>query len=573
MKIRKFVREGAGKYVIVAVTTLAIIALVALNLLLSYFGAQRLLYLDLTPEEFYTVSDAMKEHTSFVNRLEDKEKKIKITFCTDPDILTMTQRLRMPYFLALGLEKLYPDKIEVETVNVAYNPTAVSKYKANSLTRINSTDIIISYGDRYRIVGADNMWVADTDGRLYSFNGEYRMASIMMSVTAKERPVAYFSIGHGETYYDTANPTRLENDKAQAIYDLLTERGLEVKTVDLSTDDIPDDCVLLVINDPKTDYTDDSANRNSLSYVSQTEKLDRYLVRDQGAIMVAKDPTLDLHNFDLFLYEWGFDIPDAIVSDEEYYLDRGDGEGVRANDKIIGIYDTDTEGYGMAIYENYANLPSSPSMIFSSTGFINCSFGPGMSTNEPGTVTVNRTYSPFFFSSGAAVGYTDSDLGDSHEGNGVYNVPLHDAASQGRMDIAGVTIRMAIDQYTAEYDYSYVFCSPSADAFSNELLGNGSYANYEIMSGLVENISRIDSYASLELGGTSFNSENMGGKPFLDITMSPEPIFQINDNGQYEMVISGLSVSKIYSYFILLMIVPVVIAAVGIAVKLRRRFR
>jgi len=553
-------RGRVGRYVVLAVTILAVVGIFALNILLNYVGGSNLLYLDLTPEEFYTVSDTMKEHTAaFVNKLESPDKKIKITFCTDPDILTGSQNLRMPYFLALGLAKLHPERIEVETVNVEYNPTAVSKYKANSLTQILPTDIIFSYGERYRIVGADSMWVADSStGQMYSFNGEYKMATIMMSVTAKERPVAYFSIGHGETYYDTANPTRAENAEAQAIFDLLSERGLKVKTVDLRYESVPEDCVLLVINDPWEDYTDGAeVDKNAFGYISQTEKIDRYLVLDQGAVMISKDPTLDLHNFDLFLYEWGFEIPNAVVEDNEYYIERGDG----SRDKIIGIYDTDTSSYGSAIYGSYAALPSAPSMVFSSTGFIKSSFGLGGSISEPGTVTVNRHYAPFFYSSGEAVA----------KGEG--NVVIHDASTQGRMDIAAVTTRMAINQTSAEYDYSYVFCSPSRDAFSNEILGNGSYANFEVMSSLVENISRIDAYASLELGGTSFNSSNFGGKPFLDVSMSEDPVFDINDDGQSEMVIAGLSQSKRTTYTVMIMIVPLALAVLGIVVKLKRRYR
>ena len=559
MKIKKFLRGRAGKYVVLAVTLTVLVGLFALNLLLTYVGGQNLLYVDLTPEELYTVSDAMKEHTSFVNKLEIPDRKIKITFCTDPDILTSVQSLRMPYFLALGLQKLYPDRIEVERVNVEYNPTAVSKYKANSLTVISATDIIFSYGDRYRIVGADNMWVADSStGSLYSFNGEYKMATIMMSVTAKERPVAYFSVGHGETYYDTSNPTRAENADAQAIFDLLSERGLEVKTVDLRYESVPEDCVLLVINDPREDYADgDDVDKMAVSYISQTEKIDRYLVKNQGAVMISKDPTISLHNFDLFLYEWGFDIPDSIVEDEEYYMER-DGGGY---DKIIGAYDTDTESYGYAIYGNYAALPSAPSMVFSGTSYIKCAFGPGESVSEPGTVTVNRHYAPFFYSSDSAVAKSDG------------STVVHDASNQGRMDIAAVTTRMQINQETAEYDYSYVFCSPSRDAFSNEILGNASYANFAIMSSLVESISRIDAYASLELGGTSFNSENFGGKPLLDVTMSETPVFDYNEDGKDEMVIAGLSSSKRTTYTVVITLVPVAVAVVGIIVKLKRRYR
>ena len=556
MRVNKFFREGAGKYVLIGVTAVALVGLIVLNLLLTHIGANELLYIDLTEEGFYTVSDAMVEHTQFINKLETPNQKVKITFCADPDTLIMTERVRMPYFLALGLQQLYPERIEVETVNVIYNPTAVSKYKANSLTQIESDDIIFSYGERYRIIGADNMWIANSStGELYSFNGEYKMATAIMSVTAKERPVAYFSIGHGETYYDTARPDRVENNDAEALYDLLLDRGLEVKTLDLRTEDIPDDCVLLVINNPREDFVSgELSDGNAIGFISQTEKIDRYLVREQGAVMVSKDPMLELHNFDLFLYEWGFDIPKAIVEDREYYM--SDTEGYN---KIIGIYDTDPESYGMAIYEDFAALPSAPSMIFKNTGFVECAYGQAGSVNEPGTVTVNRHYAPFFYSSTVANALDGA------------NQNYHNAAIQGAMDIAAVTTRMEIDQDTAKYKYSYIFCAPSAEAFSNELLGNGSYANFDIMASLIQNMSRIDEYASIELGGTSFNSDNFGGKPFLNTGMSEEPIFDINDEGEEEMIVEGLTAGKKTVYTILIAIAPVTLAVLGIVVKVKRK--
>ena len=564
MRIKKFLREGVGKGVLAAVSAVAVLALVVLNLLLTQLGAKNQLYIDLTPEEFYTVSDTMKTHTkAILDSLERKGEKIKITFCTDPDYLTAAQSLRMPYFLALGLEIAFPDRIEVETVNVAYNPTAVSKYKANSMTQISSSDIIVSYGDRYRIFGANSMWVSDTEGNLYSFNGEYKLASIIMSVTAKELPVAYFVTNHGEVYYDASDKSRPENAEAQELYNLLSERGLDVKLLDLSTKDIPDDCVLLIINNPQSDFCNDKisdAEDSALEYVSETEKLDRYLVMEQGAIMVAKDPSVKLHNFDLFLYEWGFDISDSIVRDDEYNMHG-------SNEKIIGAYDTDEESYGMAIYESYASMPSAPSMIFNKTGYIGCSYGPGMSKNEPGTYITSRNYAPLFYSSGVAKAYRDVD------GDG-YDDPFYDAKEQGRMDIAGVTTRLEIDQVTAEYKFSYLFCSPSAETFSNELLGNGSYANYEILSALVENISRVDRYASLELGGTSFNSSNLGGKPFLDVNMYADPTLEVNpETGLEEVVIQGLSETAKTAHTVILMLVPAGVLVLGIVVRLKRRFR
>lgn len=566
MKFKKFLRGGTGKATLAAVTAAVVAVLLGLNLVLTYFGVQKLLYIDMTPESFYTVSDEMAKHTSFINELEDDDRRITITFCSDPDVLMASQITRLTYFLALGLENMY-DRVDVETVNVAYNPTAVSKYKATSLTDIAPTDIIISYGDRYRVIGANALWVSDSEDNLYSYNGEYRMTSILMSVTAKNRPAAYFVTNHGETYYDSENPSREENEAARELYYLLSDRGLAVKTWDLSREgDVPEDCVLLIINNPKTDFEVDETQLGSFSYISETEKLDRYLVMEQGSIMVAADPASlqKMPAFNSFLYEWGFDISGSVVVDDEYYMATDDG----SHTKIFGAYDTDEASYGMAIYENFATLPSAPLMAFSNTGYINCSFGPSGGGNEDGSVSIDRNYAPFFYSSDVAKAKetdTDGILTD--------NV-THDAARKGRMDLSAVTTRMKIDQYTGEYQYSYVFCTPSGDAFSNDILGEASYANFDVMSALVENISRIDEHASLELGGVSMNSEKLGGKPFLVQTILETNTTEYNsDTMEEEIILRGLNSSSRTVLTVLVMLAPALVLALGIFVRTKRKFR
>ena len=89
----------------------------------------------------------------------------------------------------------------------------------------------------------------------------------------------------------------------------------------------------------------------------------------------------------------------------------------------------------------------------------------------------------------------------------------------GSFDLAAVTVREAFDSDKNEYSHSYLFCANSAEFFSNELLGKSSYANFDIVSALVENISRVDIYASLELGGTSLNSSSYGGKQMVETEM------------------------------------------------------
>ena len=543
------------------ISVCGVVLLFGLNLLLTYLGVQKSLYIDTTPEGLYTLSDNMKSECAFIDdELGENGKRVKITFCADPDTLIASEVTRVTYFMALQMAE-YFDNVEVETVNVTYNPTAVAAYKPTSLSTISPTDIIISYGDRYRIVGANGFWVT-ADGELYAYNGEYRLASIIMSVTAKNRPAAYFVTNHGETYYDTENPESESSRNAAYLYDLLTERGLEVKTLDLSDPEIkevPSDCVLLVINNPTSDFEYDESRLGEYGYISETEKLDRYLVADYGSVIVTKDYAVTLPNFEKFLTEWGFSLGSSLVEDEGSYLESAGGD----YGTIVGVYDDDEEGYAQAIYGEYAQLASAPSMVFKNTGYVKPIYDIGTSFPEDGSSAVSRNYAPFFFTTDMAKAYAADEDG---------SYVLLERANEA-LHLAAVCTRLELDTYTAEYKYSYLFCANSADFFSNELLGNASYANYDIVSSLVENMVRTDEYASIDLGGISVNSSSYAGKVFLDTSILTTATYAYDSTvGEDVLIYRGMTDGALISLTAALLAVPLCVAVLGVVVMVKRRF-
>lgn len=531
------------------VSVLSVVLVLALNLLITYFGLYNSFYVDTTSEGLYSLSEEMKRECDFIDELDEDDRCVKITFCADPDTLIASEQMRVTYFMALKLAQRY-ENLEVETVNVVYNPTAVAKYKPTSLKTINPTDIIVSYGDRYRISGANKFWVTSND-KLWSYNGEYRMVTLIKSVTAVNRPVAYFITDHGESYYDASAPeSEMSLDNA-ALYDLISERGMQVKTLKISeVDAIPEDCVLLIINNPKTDFAIDEDRLDELGYISDTEKLDRYLVKNQGAIMVARDYDESrrepLPVLDAFLAEWGFAFSDARVYDDENYIAREDG----AYSDVLGEYDTDENSYGYAIYGAIASVSSAPPMVFSDAGYITCSYSSAESVPEDGTPSISRNFASLFDSYETAYA---SRLGADG---------MSELVKKGSMTLAATTSRIHLNSETAENSYSYLFCANSPSFFSNEVLGNASYSNYEAVSSLVENIARTDSYASMELGGVSGNSPKLGGKQLLDASMQSTPTDEK----------LGLSLNVVIGITVVLMLIPVAVMVTGIAVSVRRKF-
>ncbi len=562
MKKSIFKGKSTRTKIFTGISMLLVIILFALNLLLTYYGTQKSLFVDLTPEGLYTLTDEMKKQCDFINKL---DKDVKITFCADPDVLLDSQVTRLTYFMALQMQDTF-ENFEVETVNVVYNPTAVAKYKVSSLSTIDPGDIIISYGDKYRIQSPLSFWRGNSE-KLQSFDGEYKLATYILSVTAVNRPVAYFTSTHGETYYDPQNPERAENKAAEDLYALLTERGMEVKTLDLTAaGGVPEDCVLLVINNPQKDFLVDPERLDELSYMSEIEMLDRYLVNGGGSIMVSRDYANSVDGksvhpaFDAFLYEWGFDFSESVVADSENHLAAADGSYTT----VIGEYSPE-ETYGYQIYGDFAALPSAPDVIFKNSGYIKTSFVEGGASYE-GNVSIERKYLTFMNSYDTASAY---EIGADGEVTSTIE-------ASGALTLAATTARRVVDSESGEESYSYIFCVNSPDFFSGELLSNSSYANYDVISLLVENMARTDRFASITLGSDSQNSTSYGGKILADTALSAEDAYEnVYENGvviKQIKVLSGVSGSEIIGFSVALLILPLAAVGAGIAVFVRRRF-
>ena len=577
MKNSIFKGKSARTKLFAAISVFAVLLIFGLNLLLTAVGLKNTVYLDLTPEGLYSLTDRMIEECSFIDELPE-EKEIKITFCTDPDNLVGSTVMRATYFMALNLQKEF-DNVKVETVNAALNPTALARYKTTSLSTISASDVIISFGDRYRIASANSFWGLDSNGALWSYNGEYRLASILMSLTSRTQPVAYFITGHGESYYDVDNPESEMSVKNAYFADLLSERGLYIKTLDLSAQGVtkvPDDAALLIINNPTRDFTYDESQLGSLSYVSELEMIDNYLVKGNGSLMVSlsydlrdyegyedavANGTVDTFNplksLKIFLAEWGFTFSDTQVKD------KGNSYDSQGED-IIGVYSTDNDSYGNAIYESYASSASAPKMVVTNTGYIECSFGLGTSMQEQGSSETKRQYDSFISTSASAIGYAYNESKDDYS---------YTATDPGAKALAAVVARQRLDPVETVYTYSYVFCANSSDFFSNELLGNPAYANYDVISAVVENMVRTDVYASSDLGGSSMNSKNFGGKQLASTTIYDyENYVYSPDATEVVRINKGITPLSKTVFSIFIYAVPVAIAIFGIAVGIKRRF-
>lgn len=561
MKQLSFKGKSTHTKIYSVITVVGIVLLLAINLLLAFVGGRRLWQVDLTSEGFYTLSDKMSEvcHEILDPREGEEAKQIEITFCTDPDYLVESDAMRATYFMALALEKEF-DNVTVKTVNVATDPTAVAMYRTTSRETISGKDVIFAYGAKYSVVDATGFWTKDN----FSYNGEYRVASILASLTAIDKPVAYFVSGYYTAenvtnyteYYDPNNADAPYSVELADFADLLTERGLEIRTLDLAkVSAIPDDCALLIINNPSVDFGYDPDRLDDFYYVSDLEKIDRYLMRDYAAVIVNKDYNVTLPNLENFCKEWGIGFGNNPVYDPDSAL-YTDQNGVADESVFAGVYDPDEANFGYAYYGSYSTLSSAPKMVFSNTGYLYCTIDMGETMGEAGNQYCTRNYASF-------IGTSD----------GAYHMEGTLKGSTSEKTLIAASVRTNMDSITSEKTYSYLFCMNSKDSFSAELLGNPAYANYDILASVVSNVSRTEKYVTIELGGLSYNSPSFGGKQTLSTTLSETPTkvysWDAKDILKYN---EGLSRGASIAYTVVVMTVPASVLALGIVVFIKRKF-
>ncbi len=539
------------------VIILAVVLLLGLNILFPFLQERNASYPDLTPEGLYTLTDAMVETCGKL------QGNITITFCAEPDMLLGNYQLRYVYIMAMQLANRF-DHITVETYDITKNPTAVNRFKTTSATQILPSHVIVSCENRYRILGSSAFWTlgeestSNTD--YYSFNGEYKLATAFLSITSVVEPVVCFTYGHGEHIYvdpqDTANAhlLSLSDPTRSAFYGMMRAAGMKVQYIDLDAENVelPEDCVMVVMDGPTTDYA--YGNPNSIDDRSALRVLEDFMLRRQGSLMLFKDPVANLEHLENFAEDWGISYNgDSYVRDDR---DHVIADAEHKNQTLIATLIRDESSVANAIYADVVALAAAPRMVVKDSGSVSCSWVNDY-VGTSGGENVNAYYFDFFTSSSGAHLYTPDGLLNSQD-------PDTHA-------LAGLSFRMKTDDKSGDTYFSYFFGAASTALTSNAYLENRAYCNYDVMFATARYISRVDEYASMELGGTSLNSSNMGGKVLVTDTLSPLGNTKYDDDrlsvGYYPI----LERSASGWWTVLLALTPVLLACVMGAVILVKR--
>ena len=347
------------------VTAVIIAAIILFNVIFSALSQKFTWYADLTPDLLFTLSDECIdlirngddefENSSspieMVDKIREENKKynaensltegmadyrdenimINLIFCDDPDVWQNDQMMNYVYNTATELKAEFPDYISIQNPNIIHNPSSVTKYKVNSLTAIDPTCVIIEFGTEYRIRALESFYTTNTeDDTIWAYDGEKAFAASILSVTRAESPLACVTVNHREGFADSS------------LLKTLTDAGYKIDDVDLKNEEIPEECRLLVIFDPKDDFL----VKDGTSDIDEIDKIDKFLDETNSMMVFVSPETPVLKNLEEYLLEWGikFDRHTDTAGVEHPYMIKDSQNSLTSNGfTLVSEYVTDNQ--------------------------------------------------------------------------------------------------------------------------------------------------------------------------------------------------------------------------------------
>ncbi len=153
------------------------------------------------------------------------------------------------------------EHIKVEKRNPDVYPTFTEQYTSESVP---NNSLIVTCGDRYRYISYSDIYTTDIDPYTYEtssyFDGEGAITSAIDYVVSDDLPKVYILEGHGE------------RDLSDTLSERLEKENIEIDTLSLLTDEIPEDADGIMIYAPATDISE--AEKEILeSYIDEGGKL------------------------------------------------------------------------------------------------------------------------------------------------------------------------------------------------------------------------------------------------------------------------------------------------------------
>ena len=184
--------------------------------------------------------------------------------------------------------------IHWEQKDPALYPTFASQYGAE---QVSGGSLILDAGTGNDVLDAVDFYVYDySDYYNYSvrFDGEQQITSSLYRLTSGEASQAYYTTNHGE------------RPLSDTLVDALEAQNIQPQELNLLSSTIPEDCDLLIINCPASDFTGPEGA------VDEIGMLEEYLAAG-GKVLLTTDAYYSTPNLDAVMAEFGLSRVDGLI--------------------------------------------------------------------------------------------------------------------------------------------------------------------------------------------------------------------------------------------------------------------
>ena len=506
-------RRGTRRVVGVAVTVAVIAAVLALNVLFSFVADRFMWQVDSTVTKYtsrpevsmYTPTEEFMEVVRdyaipMVREMNARREAngeepitINVKFCSERDKVYAVDKLRLVQYTALALQKEFPDAVKVEYLNIEKNPSQVQKYKATSSSNIYAHQIIFEFGTEYRVCSYDYFYLKNDAGEQWAYNGEQKIASLLMALTRAESPIAAFITNHGEA---------MEN--CESLRNLVHRAGFDVVTIDLSRDEIPADCRLLISYDPKADFLGLGNPAFVEGDQSEIDKLDKFLDKAYSFMLFVDADTPELPVLEEYMEEWGItvgraenaegELDNLLIRDQQSKLDK---------DGYIPMAEYVTAGGGASITEDMRKVAYPAKVVFPNAVAITMSDSykkTHVVPDDTNGVTEAYTYGSYY-RNGVSRYFHDVFKTSSSAAVEAFGKQYQVATDLNRFNFMTLSIesRTVMEtNYLSTQEPSYVAVFGSTDFASDTVLDSAAYGNADVLTATLRHMGREVMPADLE---------------------------------------------------------------------------
>ncbi|MCD8368473.1 MAG: GldG family protein [Clostridiales bacterium] len=244
--------------------------------------------LDISNTQIYSMTDTTKEYMAELD--------------TDVELLVLASESDTDTRISTFLRKFaaLSDHVTVSYQDPTEYPSLLTEYDCDA----DSIMVICDETGNQTNVSFDDILVLDWYYYYYygttsysEFDGEGQLVSAIDQVVSDTSYTIYLTTNHGES------------DLGSELTDLLTKSHFATAEVSLLMEEFPEDCDVLIINQPTSDIT-----------TEELETIRSYLAEGGQVELILASTDFDHPNLDALMADYGLEMVDGYIGDESRYM-------------------------------------------------------------------------------------------------------------------------------------------------------------------------------------------------------------------------------------------------------------